>query len=112
MNLFFNTSWFQVRVHSAYVYTECLVDRVKDREMASTSEVNIEQLKKEVTCQKCHKLYSSPKLLPCLHTFCKGCLTLRDGLRDKEGLKFVVDCPKCSETTEVSARYVIKACTK
>ena len=68
------------------------------------SEVNFGQLKNEVTCQKCSKIYSSPKLLPCLHAFCEGCLTLRDGLRDKEGLKFVVNCPVCSETTEVSSR--------
>ncbi len=75
--------------------TEVLAKSAK--KMASTSD----QLSQEVTCRQCHKLYIDPKLLPCLHVFCRTCLTTRDGPRDKEGLKFQVDCPLCSEVTEV-----------
>ncbi len=61
-----------------------------------------EHLSQEVTCQHCDKLYTDPKLLPCLHVFCRDCLSVKGGPRDKEGLKFAVDCPLCSEVTEVS----------
>ena len=31
-------------------------------------------LNKELTCPICLELFKTPKLLPCLHSFCKECL--------------------------------------
>ena len=32
------------------------------------------ELEAKVSCPHCHQCYSDPKLLPCLHIFCAGCL--------------------------------------
>ena len=29
-----------------------------------------------LTCVICYELFVEPKILPCLHTFCKGCLEI------------------------------------
>ena len=59
-------------------------------------EKNVEILEKEITCAICHNHYTEPKVLPCLHYYCKQCvhkLTLRTGL-DKP-----FSCPECRKDT-------------
>ena len=59
-------------------------------------EKSVEDLEKEITCAICHDLYTEPKILPCLHYYCKQCihrLTLRTGL-DKP-----FSCPECRKDT-------------
>lgn len=44
----------------------------------------------EIRCKICSKRYEDPKLLPCLHTFCKGCLE-----KNVEKHGGVLYCPVC-----------------
>ncbi len=59
--------------------------------------LTLKQLEGEVTCGICQEYYTDPKILPCLHYYCKQCvlkLALRTGL-DKPFY-----CPECrSEVT-------------
>ena len=48
-----------------------------------------------VTCKQCHKLYSDPVLLPCLHSLCNECSTSATDGQD------AVTCPTCNEMSTV-----------
>lgn len=48
-----------------------------------------------LTCVICYELFIEPKSLPCLHTFCEGCL---DILLDKSSNKTELTCPTCRQT--------------
>ena len=53
---------------------------------------SLKELEKEITCSICQEHYTQPKVLPCLHYYCKQCnlkLTLRTG-KDKP-----FSCPEC-----------------
>ena len=54
------------------------------------------KLQDQLTCGRCHNLYTSPKTLSCLHSFCQQCI---------EGLAtiptFSVACPTCHQHTEL-----------
>ena len=65
-------------------------------ERVDVVEKSVEDLEKEITCAICHDHYTEPKVLPCLHYYCKQCihrLTLRTGL-DKP-----FSCPECHKDT-------------
>ena len=63
----------------------------------SLEELSLEQLEKEVTCGICQEHYIEPKVLPCLHYYCKQCI-LRLALRTCTGEP--LSCPECrSEAT-------------
>ena len=55
-------------------------------------EKSLESLEKEITCAVCHNHYQQPKLLPCLHFYCKECI-LEQAFR--EGLDKPFPCPEC-----------------
>ena len=57
---------------------------------------SLEQLEKEVTCAVCQEHYTEPKVLPCLHYYCKKCI-LKLALRT--GSKQPFSCPECQEET-------------
>ena len=54
------------------------------------------KLQDQLTCGRCHNLYTSPKTLSCHHSFCQQCI---------EGLAtiptFSVACPTCHQHTEL-----------
>ena len=64
---------------------------------SAVSESVIEHL----DCAVCMEQFKEPKVLPCLHTYCKGCL---EKLVKKEGPDYVVTCPECRQDTKVSCK--------
>ena len=57
---------------------------------------SLEQLEKEIICAVCQEHYTEPKILPCLHYYCKKCI-LKLALRT--GSKQPFSCPECREET-------------
>ena len=58
-----------------------------------------DDVKKELECSVCQELFSEvnePKILKCLHTFCKDCLEAWLS-RQREGQ---LSCPTCRQITE------------
>ena len=53
---------------------------------------SLEELEREITCGICQEHYTEPKILPCLHYYCKKCV-LRLALRTGTGKPF--SCPEC-----------------
>ena len=58
----------------------------------SIQEESLEELEREITCGICQEHYTDPKILPCLHYYCKQCV-LRLALRTGTGKPFC--CPEC-----------------
>ena len=57
---------------------------------------SLEDMEKEITCAICHEHYTEPKLLPCLHYYCKKCV-LQLALRTASNKPF--SCPECRKDT-------------
>ena len=55
-------------------------------------EKSLEELESEITCPICQEHYTEPKVLPCLHYYCKKCI-LKLALRTESGKSF--HCPEC-----------------
>ena len=53
---------------------------------------SLEQLEREITCGVCQEHYTDPKILPCLHYYCKKCvLDLAQKARPSKSFP----CPEC-----------------
>ena len=61
-------------------------------ESVSVEEKSLEELESEITCPICQEHYTEPKVLPCLHYYCKNCI-LKLTLRTQSGKSF--HCPEC-----------------
>ena len=59
-------------------------------------ETNLEELERDITCAVCQEHYTEPKVLPCLHYYCKKCI-LRLALR--RGTNQPFSCPECRKET-------------
>ena len=57
---------------------------------------SLEELEKEITCAICQEHYTDPKILPCLHYYCKKCI-LKLTLRTATNQPF--SCPECRKET-------------
>ena len=67
--------------------------------MASGGEARqkgVEELEKEVTCPVCHDHFQEPKILPCLHYYCKACV---QKLAWRAGANQPFPCPECRTDT-------------
>ena len=56
----------------------------------------VEELEKEVTCPVCHDHFQEPKILPCLHYYCKACV---QKLAWRAGANQPFPCPECRTDT-------------
>ena len=57
------------------------------------------ELEQQLTCPVCLNIYTNPKSLPCLHSFCQHCL---EGLPvNPQGNKYYIKCPTCRTSTEL-----------
>ena len=52
----------------------------------------VERLKEELECSVCRNVYTDPKTLPCLHTFCCHCL---NQLAERRENREPIACPDC-----------------
>ena len=59
-------------------------------------EKGLEVLEEEITCPVCHEHFRDPKILPCLHYYCKECVR-QLALRASANRSFA--CPECRKET-------------
>ncbi len=59
---------------------------------------SLEQLEQEITCAVCQEHYTKPKVLPCLHYYCKECI-LKLARRTASNQPF--SCPECRQKTSL-----------
>ena len=59
------------------------------------------KLEEQLTCPVCLDLYTNPKTLPCLHSFCEECLEGLPQEREARGDTYYLSCPTCRKRTEV-----------
>uniref|UniRef100_A0A1X7TMM1 RING-type domain-containing protein n=2 Tax=Amphimedon queenslandica TaxID=400682 RepID=A0A1X7TMM1_AMPQE len=65
----------------------------------SSSSPGLLKLEEQLTCPVCFDHYTSPKILPCHHSFCELCL---EGLPlDKKNETYYLSCPTCRHCTEL-----------
>ena len=59
----------------------------------------LRELEQQLTCPVCLDIYTNPKSLLCLHSFCQHCL---EGLSvNAQGNKHYIKCPTCRTSTEL-----------
>ena len=64
-----------------------------------SSSTAIKKLEEQLTCAICLDLYTNPKTLSCLHSFCQQCL---EGLPlDPQGDNYFISCPTCRHHTQL-----------
>ena len=59
------------------------------------------EVAKEMCCAICLEQFKEPKVLTCLHSYCKGCLVK---LVKKKGPEHIIICPECRQEVKVSSR--------
>ena len=70
----------------------------KQTSQSTQSQSLAEGVDKELTCAICLSRYNQPKILPCLHSYCKGCLEvmLKKSREEKK-----ITCPQCKVVHEL-----------
>ena len=62
----------------------------------TVQEKSLEELEREITCGICQEHYDEPKILPCLHYYCKKCIIK---LAVRTGTDKPFSCPECRNET-------------
>ena len=68
------------------------------------AEKTLKKVEEELNCSICLDTYSDPKLLQCLHAYCRKCL-VKLVVRDQQG-QLILTCPTCRYDTPVPANGV------
>ena len=55
-------------------------------------------LHEEVSCSVCMCMFTTPKQLPCLHSFCLNCL---NGIQRTSGIHGKITCPECRKQFDI-----------
>ena len=71
---------------------------------------NWDKIKQEITCSICYELFTDPRTLACLHTFCKSCIqtTVETGLAEVPVGYF--ECPLCRAHVPLPANGIDGIC--
>ena len=70
---------------------------------------NWQKVKEELTCVICQDLLNEPKILPCLHSFCTGCLKGWSGrLANLDPSKRHLECPLCRAKVLLSTSHAVE----
>ena len=70
---------------------------------------NWEKVREELTCVICQDLLNKPKILPCLHSFCTGCLKEWSGRLTKlDPSKRHLECPLCRAKVLLSTSRAVE----
>ncbi|XP_074616525.1 E3 ubiquitin-protein ligase TRIM45-like isoform X2 [Acropora palmata] len=64
-----------------------------------------EKLADYFECAVCMEQFKEPKVLPCLHTYCKMCL---QELLKEQGSDYVINCPECRQEAKIAHGDVAK----
>ena len=59
--------------------------------------MSLQKLDDELTCPVCHEHFKDPKVLPCLHYYCKTCIM---DLMKRAGKGRPFNCPECRREVE------------
>ena len=78
------------RWHPAFLCSD-LTNKMEDMKQA------LGELEREVTCAVCLQQYTEPKVLPCLHYYCKLCVVKMVAKRNP------LSCPDCRKETKIGA---------
>ena len=63
---------------------------------AEAIQKGVKELEKEITCPVCHDHFQEPKILTCLHYYCKRCV---QALARRAGENKPFSCPECRNST-------------
>ena len=70
---------------------------------------NWQKIKEELTCAICQDLLNEPKILPCLHSFCTGCLKEWSGrMANLDPSKRHLECPLCRAKVLLSTSRTVE----
>ena len=69
--------------------------------MAVKPSSGLRKLEEQLTCPVCIDLYTNPKILPCLHSFCQECLEGLPQESEARGDTYYFSCPTCRQRIEV-----------
>ena len=86
-------------LHRGHVTRNTKLRQAKEHNMSDKAKETTKALQKlsdQITCAICHEIYTDPRLLPCLHIYCKGCL---EQVVRRELDKNIMQCPICRKQT-------------
>ena len=69
--------------------------------MAVKPSSGLHKLEELLTCPVCLDLFTNPKTLPCVHSFCQECLKGLPQNREARGDTYYLSCPTCRQHTKV-----------